>query len=102
MAVGDVKLASLSNLDLHLATLISLLLFLVFCIYIGKTLSDNNKANRSAREQRDYRARVEGSTYRCIRPQVLGSMVVFPVSVARRDAEVDGVVKVTDERPVGL
>lgn len=102
-----VSVAILLPTSLHLAfgekltdaikVTVVVIITLVVSGYIAVQMHNDNKARRKAREERDYSTLVSDSTYRCVAPQIIGSMVVVPVVVVRRDAGIDRVLRLTDD-----
>ncbi|GMI32331.1 hypothetical protein TrCOL_g5229 [Triparma columacea] len=98
MAFGEVKLFHVSeSKPIHLNAALPIILTIAFLIYLAKTMHYGNKIRTQARKERDYFNLVSASTYRCVKPQVLGSMVVFSVTVVRRDGITDRILTVTDD-----
>ena len=73
-----------------------------FAVFLGaiylaaSSLRAENKLRAIVRKNKDDSAKVWDSTYRCLAPQILGTMVVAPVKVKRRNAPHDQVLDVTD------
>ena len=63
--------------------------FFAVLAYAGLKMRDDNKKRRAFRQERDRDMQILDSTYKCIRPQILGSLVVFPITIKNRSAEVD-------------
>eukprot|EP00520_Triparma_pacifica_P013085 CAMPEP_0118651772 /NCGR_PEP_ID=MMETSP0785-20121206/10959_1 /TAXON_ID=91992 /ORGANISM="Bolidomonas pacifica, Strain CCMP 1866" /LENGTH=190 /DNA_ID=CAMNT_0006544237 /DNA_START=474 /DNA_END=1042 /DNA_ORIENTATION=+ len=96
---GQPPTLNILNLDMRVTSFLTILVLVLLSIYVGKEVRKQNVERAKLREERDHFREVEESTYRCIRPQILGSMVVFPVLIVRRSAPggIDRVLKVTDE-----
>ncbi|GMI36122.1 hypothetical protein TeGR_g5282 [Tetraparma gracilis] len=73
------------------------LLLLVAAYLGGSSLRAESRQRRRLREQARREERVSGGTYRCVQPQILNTMVVFPLRVRRRDAGADAVVELDDD-----
>lgn len=63
----------------------------------GRTFLDRMKANNLLKKELREKEMIVEQIYKCISPQVLGEMVVFPVQVKRRDAEKTRFLRLTDE-----
>ncbi|GMI57050.1 hypothetical protein ScalyP_jg8470 [Parmales sp. scaly parma] len=82
--------------------------FLVFLLYAGKRLNNDNKNRQQWRAEQRTHERIVDSTYRCFLPQAMqrstskiGDMVVFSVKIApnsnQYEATPDAVIQVTDQ-----
>ena len=78
----------------------ALFFFLFFGTIFVVMLQALKNDNLVRREQRRFRSEAEqvlDQTYRCVMPQILNSMVVFPIKVQSRDATRDIIVRLDED-----
>ena len=74
--------------------------FVIFLLAVGTAGNALRKENQVRQRGRDAKKKYEtvmDSTYKCIQPQILGSMVVASVKIQRRDAATDRVLTISDD-----
>ncbi len=96
----SLRLAVGPSLPMMPVILIAGAVFAVSLYFAGRTMYRENRERRVQRELRDKYEALMDSTYGCVQPQVLGSMVVCPVKVRRRDAESDAILSLDDDQLV--
>mmetsp|Transcript_21749 Transcript_21749/g.32495 ORF Transcript_21749/g.32495 Transcript_21749/m.32495 type:complete len:278 (-) Transcript_21749:2727-3560(-) len=74
--------------------LLAMVVIALLFVWLGRTLYENNVIRRKRRRWFAHNNAVLDSTYGCISPQgVLGSVVIFPVQISKRDAKRDVIFK---------
>ena len=71
--------------------------FGIIFYYSALQFKEQNVRNKEARTHKQVMENVVDGTYRCVQPQIIGSLVVFPIKVNSRSAMTDRVIKLGDE-----
>lgn len=91
---------SIRPLETGLWIIISLVGITLFCILLYRACAADHVFQSTQQSIQLQSKQILDGTYRCIRPQILGSMVVFPVTIHSRDAFEDSMLTLTDHHLV--
>ena len=72
----------------------------LFSIILGEKLFHEKQVRSKKRILKRRSEKIIDGTHRCIKPQELGSFVVFPVCIESRNADRDHIVVLTDNNLV--
>ena len=91
------KMAFGSQVRDELLIALGTVIFLGVVITVALQMRKDNQLKAKQRVERDKYETILDGTYMCIQPQILGSLVVCPVKIKRRDAPFDRIISLEEE-----
>ncbi|GMH95380.1 hypothetical protein TrST_g10748 [Triparma strigata] len=94
---SSMKMAFGSQVRDELLIALGTVIFLGVVITVALQMRKDNQLKAKQRVERDKYETILDGTYMCIQPQILGSLVVCPVKIKRRDAPFDRIISLEEE-----
>ncbi|GMI07413.1 hypothetical protein TrLO_g7586 [Triparma laevis f. longispina] len=94
---SSMKMAFGSQIRSDLLLALGALIFFGVVTTVAMQMRRDNFIRQKQRVERDKYETILDGTYMCIQPQILGSLVVCPVKIKRRDAPFDRVISLGED-----